>query len=106
VNQYRGRIQAELEKRLDRKVTLGEMHLSLFPPRFQVQSLSIVDDPKFDDAKPFLQAQEFHAATMPFGAPLQPRLYRIPNVPDHQLSHSLPLLNSCYHDVKRSTAGE
>jgi AsmA protein len=58
VNQYRGRIQAELEKRLDRKVTLGEMHLSLFPPRFQVQSLSIADDPKFDDAKPFLQAQE------------------------------------------------
>jgi uncharacterized protein involved in outer membrane biogenesis len=58
VNQYRGRIQAELEKRLDRKVTLGEMHLSLFPPGFQVQSLSIADDPKFDDAKPFLQAQE------------------------------------------------
>ena len=58
VNQYRGRIQAELEKRLDRKVSLGEMHLGLFPPRFQVQNLSIADDPKFNSAKPFVEAQE------------------------------------------------
>jgi AsmA protein len=58
VNQYRGRIQAELEKRLDRRVTLGDMHLGLFPPRFQVHSLSIADDPKFNAAKPFVEAQE------------------------------------------------
>ena len=58
VNQYRGRIQAELEKRLDRKVSLGDMHLGLFPPRFQVRSLSIADDPKFNAAKPFVEAQE------------------------------------------------
>ena len=58
VNQYRGRIQAELEKRLDRKVSLGDMHLGLFPPRFQVQNLSIADDPKFNAAKPFVEAQE------------------------------------------------
>jgi len=58
VNQYRGRIQAELEKRLDRKVTLGDMHLGLFPPRFQVHSLSIADDPKFNAAKSFVEAQE------------------------------------------------
>ncbi|PYX71809.1 MAG: hypothetical protein DMG72_16355, partial [Acidobacteria bacterium] len=36
VNQYHGLVQAELEKRLDRKVTLGDMHLGLLPPRFQV----------------------------------------------------------------------
>jgi uncharacterized protein involved in outer membrane biogenesis len=58
VNQYRGRIQAELEKRLDRKVSLGDMHLGLFPPRFQVQNLSIAEDPKFNAAKPFVEAQE------------------------------------------------
>ena len=58
MNQYRGRIQAELEKRLDRKVSLGDMHLGLFPPRFQVQNLSIADDPKFNAAKPFVEAQE------------------------------------------------
>ena len=48
VNQYRGTIRAELEKRLDRKVSLGDMHLGLFPPRFQVENLSIADDPKFN----------------------------------------------------------
>ena len=58
VNQYRGIIQAELEKRLDRKVSLGDMHLGLFPPRFQVENLSIADDPKFNAAKPFVAAQE------------------------------------------------
>jgi AsmA protein len=58
VNQYRGRIQAELEKRLDRNVSLGDMHLGLFPPRFQVQNLSIADDLKFNSAKPFVKAQE------------------------------------------------
>jgi AsmA protein len=58
VNQYRGRIQAELEKRLDRNVSLGDMHLGLFPPGFQVQNLSIADDLKFNSAKPFVEAQE------------------------------------------------
>src|SRR5436189_1046093 len=58
VNQYRGRIQAELEKRLDRKVSLGDMNLGLFPPRFQVRNLSIADDPKFNAAKPFVAAEE------------------------------------------------
>ena len=58
VNQYRGTIQSELEKRLDRRVVLGDMHLGIFPPRLQVQNLSIADDPKFNDAKPFVEAQE------------------------------------------------
>jgi AsmA protein len=62
VNQYRGTIQSELEKRLDRRVALGDMHLGLFPPRFQVQNLSIADDPKFNDAKPFVEAQELEVS--------------------------------------------
>jgi AsmA protein len=57
VNQYRGTIQSELEKRLDRRVALGDMHLGIFPPRLQVQNLSIADDPKFNDGKPFVEAQ-------------------------------------------------
>jgi AsmA protein len=57
VNQYRGTIQSELEKRLHRTVTLGDMHLGIFPPRLQVQNLLIADDSKFADAKPFVQAQ-------------------------------------------------
>ena len=58
VNQYRGTIQSELEKRLNRRVVLGDMHLAILPPRLQVQNLSIADDPKFNDAKPFVEAQE------------------------------------------------
>jgi len=45
VNRYRSTIQTELEQRLVRQVTLGEMHLNLFPPRFIVQNLAIADDP-------------------------------------------------------------
>ena len=58
VNRYRSTIQSELEKRLDRKVTLGDMHLSVLPPRFRVQNISISDDPRFRTQKPFVQAQE------------------------------------------------
>ena len=58
VNRYRGRIQSELERRMDRKVTLGPMHLSLLPPRFQVQNIAIAEDPKFPNPKPFVQADQ------------------------------------------------
>src|SRR5205807_4164642 len=58
VNRYRGTIQAELEKRLGRKVTLGDMHLSVFPPRLRAQNLAIAEDPRFRSQKPFVQAQE------------------------------------------------
>src|SRR5262245_24949513 len=56
VNDYRGRIQSELENRLGRQVSLGQMHLSLLPPSFQVDNLSIADDPRFGNTRPFVQA--------------------------------------------------
>ena len=34
------------------------MCIWVFPPRSQVQNLSIADDPKFDDATPFVAEQE------------------------------------------------
>ena len=58
VNKYRGTIQSELEKRLGRPVTLGDMHLSVFPPRFRVQNPAIGDDPQFSADTPFIKAQE------------------------------------------------
>ncbi len=58
VNKYRGTIQAELEKRLGRTVTLGDMHLGIFPPRFRVQNPQIADDPAFNSQAPFIKAQE------------------------------------------------
>jgi hypothetical protein len=56
VNKYRGTIQEQMEKRLGRQVTLGDMHLSLFPPRFRVQNPEISDDSRFSSA-PFVKAQ-------------------------------------------------
>ena len=66
VNQYHGAIQSELEQRLVRKVTLGDMHLNLFPPRFRVQNLGIADDPAFGTEKPFVQAQQLDVSVKLF----------------------------------------
>src|ERR1700704_2824787 len=57
-NHYRGAIQADLEKRLGRTVTLGDMHLGLLPPRLRVRDLAIGDDPTFHDQKSFVQARD------------------------------------------------
>src|SRR6185503_12486770 len=60
INQYHNRIQAELQKRLGRTVTLGEMRLSLFPPSFQVQNPVIGEDPRFsfNQSRPFATAEK------------------------------------------------
>jgi len=57
-NRYRGLVQDQLQKNLGREVKLGELHLALFPPRLQVDTLSIADDPKFGNPKPFVQAEQ------------------------------------------------
>src|SRR5579863_6676732 len=56
-NDYRGTVQTKLEQQLNRKVSLGDMSLGLFPLRFRVANLSIADDPKFSN-RPFIQTQE------------------------------------------------
>src|SRR5580698_7658758 len=56
-NDYRGTVQTKLEQQLNRKVSLGDMSLGLFPLRFRVANLSIADDPKFGN-RPFIQTQE------------------------------------------------
>lgn len=62
VNRYRGTIQTQLEQHLGRKVTLGDMHLHLFPPSFSAQDLSIAEDPAFAPDKAFVQTQELGVA--------------------------------------------
>jgi len=57
VNQYRGQIQAELQKRLDRPVHLGDMSLSVIPLAVQVDNVSIGDDPTFHSNVAFAQVQ-------------------------------------------------
>jgi AsmA protein len=56
VNQYRSQIQSELEKQLGRRISLGNMHVGVFPPRFKVENVLVADDPRFDAHKSFVQA--------------------------------------------------
>jgi AsmA protein len=66
VNRYRGTIQSQLEQRLVRKVTLGDMQLKLFRPRFRVQNLTVADDPTFSTKQPFVQTQQLDVSVRLF----------------------------------------
>src|SRR5215472_1049104 len=57
VNRYHDRIQGELEKKLGRPVSLGQMHLSLFPLSIQVDNAVIGEDKNFDTGRAFAQAE-------------------------------------------------
>jgi uncharacterized protein involved in outer membrane biogenesis len=56
VNKYHDQIQAQLEKKLGRQVSLGEMRLSLIPLSFQVANPVIGEDKSFDSSRPFATA--------------------------------------------------
>src|SRR5579872_532222 len=58
VNRYRGAIQAKLSSQLGRNVTLGQMTLNIFPPRFVVHDVTIAEDPAVHSDKPFVQTQQ------------------------------------------------
>jgi uncharacterized protein involved in outer membrane biogenesis len=58
VNQYHGQIQSQLEKRLGRKVSLGNMGLRLFPPSFEVANTTIAEDPALATGRPFATADK------------------------------------------------
>ncbi|MGH9565098.1 MAG: AsmA family protein, partial [Candidatus Angelobacter sp.] len=58
INKYHSQIQAQLEKRLGRTVTLGDMSLSLFPPSFKVNNAVIGEDPQFSTARAFATAEK------------------------------------------------
>ena len=59
VNQYRGKIEAELQKQLKRPVTLGEMHLRLLPPSVRIDGFSVGENPAFGTGK-FATAQQLY----------------------------------------------
>jgi uncharacterized protein involved in outer membrane biogenesis len=58
VNHYHGQIQSQLEKRLGRQVTLGNMGLRLFPLAFDVENTTIAEDPHFATNRPFATADK------------------------------------------------
>ena len=58
INKYHSKIQAELEKKLGRQVSLGEMRLSLLPLSFKVSQPVIAEDSRFNTGRPFATADE------------------------------------------------
>src|SRR5579871_1529507 len=62
INRYHAQIQSDLTNKLGRDISLGQMHLKLFPPQFQVYNVSIADDPRFNTSRPFVQTQELDVA--------------------------------------------
>ncbi len=62
VNQYRGQIQAQVQKQLNRPVQLGEMSLSVVPLAVEIQNVSIGDDPGFRSNLPVAQVQRLNVS--------------------------------------------
>lgn len=62
VNRYRGTVQAALSDRLGRDVSLGPMHVSLFPPGVRVEKAAIADDPTFRTGRAFAQVDELYVS--------------------------------------------
>src|SRR5438445_13472149 len=58
VNRYRPRIQNEVQAKLGRQVTLGELHLHLFPFAIKADGLSVAESPEYRSSQPFDTAQE------------------------------------------------
>ena len=82
VNKYKPRIQAELEKKLGRSVTLGDLHLRLFPFSIKVDGLTIGESPEFQSSHPFAKAGEVYAT-----ASLMSLLHGAPAVNELTLDH-------------------
>ncbi|HLJ86096.1 MAG TPA: AsmA family protein [Candidatus Angelobacter sp.] len=57
VNRYHGVIQAQLESRLGRQVSLGNMGLRVFPPSFSVENAVIAEDRNFDRGAQFASVE-------------------------------------------------
>ncbi|MBV9500225.1 MAG: AsmA family protein [Acidobacteriaceae bacterium] len=66
VDKYRPRVQAELQNKLDRPVTLGHLSLRLFPLSIRVDGLTIGESPAFSSSQPFAQAAQVYVSARLF----------------------------------------
>ena len=82
VNSYHGQIQAQLEKKLGRPVSLGQMSLSLFPLSFKVQNAVVGEDKSFVTGRPFATVRELAVSVK-----LSPLLHKEVDINSLELSH-------------------
>ena len=62
VNKFRPRIQAELQTKLGRPVTLGELHLRLLPLSIRVDGITIGEPAGWPSQRPFATAKDVYAS--------------------------------------------
>ena len=62
VNQFRGKIQAELQQQLHRPVTLGNMSLGLFPLAIRASNVQIGETAAFPTGRPFATVKEIRVS--------------------------------------------
>ena len=93
INSFRPRLEAQLSSALGRKVTVGNLSLSLFAGKVSAQNLAIADDPSFSQ-EPFVRAR-----SLKVGVELLPLIF----------SRSLHITNLTLNNpeiiLTRSTAG-
>lgn len=82
VDQFRGRIVAEIQQRTGRSVQLGKLHLRLLPPKFSADNAVIGDDPNFNSERPFAQVQQLNVSVA-----LLPLLHKDVQISSLELDH-------------------
>ncbi|HEY1865493.1 MAG TPA: AsmA family protein, partial [Candidatus Acidoferrales bacterium] len=92
-NQYRPKIESLLNDALGRKVTIGNIRLSIFSGGVAVQDIAIADDPAFG-REPFLEAK-----ALTVGVELMPLIF------SHALNVTGITIDSPHVTLLRSTAG-
>src|SRR5581483_4847196 len=62
VDSYRPRVQAELQKKLDRPVQIGHLGLHLFPLSVRADGITIGESPAFPSSQPFATAKALYVS--------------------------------------------
>ncbi len=62
VDKYRPRVQAELQNKLDRQVTIGHLGLRLFPLSLRADGVTVADSPAFGSTRPFATAKQLYVS--------------------------------------------
>jgi uncharacterized protein involved in outer membrane biogenesis len=62
VDKYRPKVQAELQKNLNRNVTIGHLGLSLFPLALRADGVTVAESPEFPSTQPFATASKLYVS--------------------------------------------
>src|SRR5258707_864557 len=62
IDQYRPRVQSELESKLNRQVSIGRLSLKIIPLSIRVEGLTIGESPAFPTARSFATANDVYVS--------------------------------------------